>query len=320
MPESDFRKLDPRAGIDLVGGPTDRGMDRSVNVRHDPTIHHHLDPVVMPPPEPAPVPPDEGELRQRLTLALKAEHVAEENLRRAREAHDRARAHLATCGARFAEFEGLDDQITASTIEALRCSAGTVSPDLSAEMGQRIGGRARAATEVIAATHAAETFLAEVGAAEAAAGQAHRATERVLCAVLAPTATAIAERYERCMAEAEQCARSLAAFDRFTGPRDAPLPGKVREVVVAPPREMRVPTGALGTVSVAAWTKAGETLRADPQAAVNVEALLPTPLARPTLVIPVFIPPPRSPAPPGTFLPVPVDPEATPTPVAPEAA
>jgi hypothetical protein len=59
-----------------------------------------------------------------LQEVIAAQKVAEETLSRSQQAHERAEHHLQKCQRRLAEFATLEEEITASAIEALRCDAG----------------------------------------------------------------------------------------------------------------------------------------------------------------------------------------------------
>jgi hypothetical protein len=278
MPETRFERLDPRAPLPQptvrhVGAGWDIGdmrverLDRTTNLPFE----------SLPPAEPQPLPerPSDAELRKQLQIACDAQKVADETLRRAEAAHERAEHHLQKCQRRLAEFATLDDEIAANTLEALRCDAGRLSPDLSEEMELRIADREKARTELAAAEHAAAVLLTERAEASAAAGRAAEATDRVACAVLNSAAEGIAARFFASMREAERCVRTLAGFDMYATGRGVPLPGLVTEVLMAEPRDLRIPVRGLGTVSPDAWHRAGDRLKADTAATIAMDDLLP---------------------------------------------
>jgi hypothetical protein len=75
-------------------------------------------------------------------------------------------------------------------------------------------------------------LLAERGEASSAAGEAAKATERVLCAVLNSVAEGIAIHFFASLREAERCVRSLTGFDKFITGRGGMLPPLVPEVLM----------------------------------------------------------------------------------------
>jgi hypothetical protein len=310
--ESRFLKLDPSHGLDRVGGRLDRGPDRTVADRNDPVIHHHLEPVVIPPSEPAPPAPTGEVLRDRLRAAIDAQAAADAVVASAEAACQRAADHREACNVRLASFADLDADFADAVTEALR-SDGRPGGDVADLFRERIAARTVAETEARAAGAACARLLDERTAAEAAAMQARRAVERATCAVLGPVAEEIAARFHAAMREAERCARALAAFDRYVGPRDGALPGMVRGVLTAEPLDMRVPISGLSSVLPEPWRKAGERLKADPAASVEMDYLLPTLPSRPPPTLAIMHGVTRMvPLKPEGFLPVPTDPEAAP--------
>jgi hypothetical protein len=157
--------------------------------------------------------PSEAELRNQLQHACDAQRQADENLRRAEAAHERAELHLQKSQQRLAEFATLDEEIAANTLEALRCDAGRLSPDLSEAMEQRLVAREKARTEAAAADHAEKVLLAERGEASAKAGDAAKAAKRVACAVLNTVAEGIAVSFYASMEKAGRCVRALIGLN-----------------------------------------------------------------------------------------------------------
>jgi hypothetical protein len=102
-----------------------------------------------------------------------------------------------------------------------------------------------------------------------------------------------------------------AAFDRYVGPRDGALPWQAREVLLTPPKDLRVPVSGLSTVSPDPWRKAGEALKGDPATTVPMDDVLPALPNRPPPTLTIL---PRTTVmtPLRVFLPVPRDPEAAP--------
>jgi hypothetical protein len=309
--ESRFVKLTPEHGVDRIGGPLDRGPDPSVTGRHDPVVAQRLpEPVVMPPPEPRPPAPTDEVLRDRLRAALDAQVVAGTVVANAEAACQRAAEHRATCNERLASFAGLDGDYTDAVTEALR-NDGRPGGDVADVFAERIAARTQAESAAKAADAACARLLDERNAAEGMAEQARRAVERATCAVLGPVAEGIAVHFHACMREAEKCARALAAFDRYVGPRDGALPGIVRGVLTQEPLDMRVPVSGLSGISPEPWRKAGERLKGDVGATVSMDDLLPALPLRPPATLTIL---PGTtvmqPLPKPAFLPVPADPEA----------
>ena len=278
MPETSWDKLDhrapfERAEVNRVGPGWDIG-DMRVE-RLDRTTNLPFEPVPATQPQALPVRPSDEQLRRQLQAAIDARAIANEKMQRAEAAHERAEFHLQKCQRRLAEFATLDEEIAANTLEALRCDAGRLSPDLSEEMELRIADREKARTEAAAAEHAAAVLLAERAEASSAAGETAKAVERVMCAVLNSTAEGIAVHFFASMREAERCMRSLAGFGKFVTGRSGMLPGLVRDVLLAEPRDMRVPVSALGGVDTSAWLRAGDRLKADVEATISMDDLLP---------------------------------------------
>jgi hypothetical protein len=246
---------------------------------------------------PLPVRPSETELRRQLQHAVDAQRIADENLRRAEAAHERAEHHLQKCQSRVAEFLTLDEEIAANTLEALRCDAGRLSPDLSEEMEQRLIERERARTEAAAADHAVKVALAERAEASAKAKDAAKAAKRVACAVLNTVAEAIAVSFHASMQEAACRARALAGFNMLAGMCGGVLSGLVHGVLIDDPRDMRVPVSGLGGLNLDPWRRALDTLLTDPQAVIWMDDLLPPPPPqRPPAMVTMFAPTPPNPA------------------------
>jgi hypothetical protein len=88
--------------------------------------------------------------------------AAQERLRRAGDAHERGRQHVADCQRRHAGFVGLQAEITQATTDQLRSSRGKV--DLSLFEG-RIAERAKAEIELAAAVESESALLREHGLA-----------------------------------------------------------------------------------------------------------------------------------------------------------
>jgi hypothetical protein len=275
-PETSWEKVDhrqpfPRAEVSHVGPGWD---DTSRTERVDQTSHFPFDP--LPPVErlPLPVRPSDAELRQQLQHALDAQRNVDENLRRAEDARGRAEHLLQKCQQRLAEFATLDAEVIEHKVTALKCD---VDVDLSDGLRRRIADRDLARTDLHATEEATSILRVDLAQAAAAAGDAAKAVEALKCSVLNTQAEGIAVRFHASMREAERCVRALAAFDMFIAGRGGVLPGLVRGVLLAEPKDMRVPASALGGVSVDAWQRAGDALKADVQATVSMDDLLPPP-------------------------------------------
>jgi hypothetical protein len=275
MPESDFARLHPGAGVDRVGSPGDTGpMNVGVNVRHDPTLviplAHALRVPGMPeaPPEPLPpppAPPTEQELRQQLGEALDAQHAAEATLRRAESAHERAERNLTRCQTAMASFASLDTEIAASVVEALRCDAGRLSPELSETHELRIADRERARTELVAAEAALIQFRAERAEASAACGDATRAAQVLAARVLSHLADRLAREHDDLIAQARLRRAALFGYERMTTATKVGISMQVRNVLGTDAHEFARQHDS------SAWWAAHTALLADPQATVTIE-------------------------------------------------
>jgi hypothetical protein len=168
MPETSFSHLPQH--LDRVGAPND--VASRVPGRDDGNTYFPLDPVrtpgtmlppaLEPPPAPAQESPGEADLRRGLQQALETHQAAQERLRRAGDAHQRGRQHLADCQRRDAGFVGLQAEITQATTDQLRTSRGKV--DLSL-FESRIAERAKAEIELAAAVESESALLREHGLA-----------------------------------------------------------------------------------------------------------------------------------------------------------
>jgi hypothetical protein len=273
VPETSFNRLDhrtplARAEVNRVGD----WSDTSRTERLDPASHFPFEPLPATQPQPIPERPNEAELRKQLQHALEHQQAADVKAQRARDAHERAEHHREKCSRQLAEFATLDAEVVEHKVTALKCDVGRLDVDLPDELRRRIADRDLARTDLGAADRAAAVLLAERAEASAAAGETARAVERALCATLNATAEGIAVHFFASLREAERCVRALTGFDKFVAGRNGTLPSLVRDVLLAEPRDLRVP---LGTASTDAWRAAGDRLKADVEASVSMDDLLP---------------------------------------------
>jgi hypothetical protein len=278
MAENSFAGLTPGIGLDRAEvNRVGEGWAHSDRVeRPDYTLNLPFDKVpprrvVVSPPQPS-----ESELREQLAAAIEAQRTAGETLERAEAAHERAEQHKTRCQQRAAEYAGLDETIAAATIEALRCDAGRLSPDMSEAHELAIDDRARAHAELQAAGTALATFLAERAQASEAYGTASTATDVLVARVLAHTAAeALAVEHEAHLARAATIRTTLVAFDHYRT-------GRGGSSVVMPPTLQRVwgqiDRQAFGyRQDQSAWLAAADALRADPHCAVTLASPEPQP-------------------------------------------
>jgi hypothetical protein len=242
--------------------------------RLDPTTNLPFEKYPPPEPPPIPVPPTEQELRVKLQEVIAAQKVAEETLSRLQSTHERAEHHRQKCSRRLAEYATLDAEVVELKVTALKCDVGRIDVDLPDELRRRIADRDLARTDLQATEQALSRLRADLAEASAVAGDAAKAVDALLCAVLNAKAEGIAVQDQALMSDAERCARSLAAFDKFITPRGGMLPGSVRDVLMAEPTDMRIHPSGLGNLSTEAWHAAGDALKADVQARSSMDDLL----------------------------------------------
>jgi hypothetical protein len=225
------------------------------------------------PEPPPPAPPTEAELREQLHAALDVQREADAAAQQAEQAHERGQQHLTRCQHRCADFVGLDSELSDATAAALRRGADPALPD---ELASRIAERDRAQTELRSAEQAVAVLLAERAAAARKAGDAAKVVETLTVRLLGFAAERIAEEWRTLTAETKRRRTALLGYDRLMAGKLLPLPLAVRH--------------ALGEVTgreaadIRPWRAAGDALRADPEATVEIElpALMLPPLPRQT--------------------------------------
>jgi hypothetical protein len=247
-------------------------------VRADTTLHHSLGFVQRStgPARPPPPAPTEAQLRARLAQVIAAQHDADERLKAAEAALQRAEAHRVSCQRRAAEFATLDNELSVSMAEALRANT---DPAVTRERySDRLTARAAVLVEATAATSATTTLQREWADAGERAGDLARAVEGVIASVLACAAERIAVEVRELEAEIECRRTALVAFDKFSVGKGT-MPPTARHVLG---------TGAnaqeLYRADMSAWAEAAAALRADPMSAIEIE--LPTAQVRP-LPVPI---------------------------------
>jgi hypothetical protein len=212
----------------------------------------------------APIPPTEEELRERLAVAITAKQTADETLRRAEAAHERAEHHHEKCKRRLALYAGLDETIAEATITALRCSAGVLSPDLNEEQELALADRDHARAELAAAARAVAVLLEERAAASRAAGDAGRVARSAADRVLSIEAERIAERHVELVIQAARLRGVLFAFDRLVTGSGIGIPQSVKQVLGSNATEF------LQKRDGGPWTAARDALLTDPMADVEI--------------------------------------------------
>jgi hypothetical protein len=269
MAISEAAKLDPRTAFDRpVVNRIGEGWGTSYA---EPPLTTSLPlsvPGALPPAEPRQIdtptpPPTETELREHLADAIAAKTMADEVLRRAEAAHDRAEHHRETCTRTLAGFAGLADEITAHVTEALRCDIGRVDPSIDEETELRIGDRAKAEVEMAAAERAASTLLGERATAAQRVGECDVAMKRAAAAVIAIAAEAMAMRIVAMEEEVAQMREALFGFNTVHNNSGNPLPPTVRRLFADGRRFLKPVDGA-------PWITARDALLVNPQAVVEV--------------------------------------------------
>jgi hypothetical protein len=209
-------------------------------------------------------PLSETELRERLAVAVAAKRDADDAAQRAVAAHERAELHREKCVRALADYAGLDETLAAVVVEALRCDAGRLSPDMSEEHELALADRARARAELAAADSAVATFLGERATAASRAGNATREAERCALAVLAMVAQCIAVQHNALLSDAAVLRERLAGFDRIATAGGGATPQAVISVL----RDNHV--NLARKIDSTAWTAARDALLADPMATVAI--------------------------------------------------
>jgi hypothetical protein len=258
-----------RAELNRVGpGWSDDRVERHPDYDlHLPLVDTRFD-MTPPPITPAPL-PNEQELRGQLAEALRIKSECETMAGRAQAAHDRAERHVERCKGRVAEYAGLDSAIAASTVEALRCDEGRMSPDMTEEQEIAIGDRELARAELTAAESALTTFRSEYAEAAEALGTASETADLLIAKVLVFEAERLALAHEEAMATATMLRGVLIGFDRFRTPQRGvgipPLLGRVYGGI-----DQNTFARQVATTTWQLWRTAADQLRADPQATVTL--------------------------------------------------
>jgi hypothetical protein len=105
----------------------------------------------LPPAEAEPIPTQPSDPATPATAGCRRTSARRrKDLRRAEGRYERAEQHWQKCQRQLAEFATLEDDIIATTIEALRCGVGRLDPGLSEEMELRLADRKKARSEATA--------------------------------------------------------------------------------------------------------------------------------------------------------------------------
>jgi hypothetical protein len=228
MAEHELAKLSPSAsftagGVNRVGpGWTDyaervQRVDQELHLRFD-----KFDPVPLPPRAPLPT---EAERRAELKAALVTQAEAAAALASAQVTADRASRHAQRCREAVESFGSLEHDMKADLLVQLRDGQRDVRS--SRELRQRQAQKQLAETDYVTAAAAEAECHREVQAALTEKTRVDRMVTAAVSNVQGFKALALVDRY-RALAEEMQtiCAR-LSAFDMFSTPRQAAMPGAV---------------------------------------------------------------------------------------------
>jgi hypothetical protein len=256
---------------------TERGpwaAGRHQFVRADPVLHHTLRQPAMrsPRPEPpAPLPPGEDYLRGQLRVATKSAGQADKDFRNAEAACTRADDHLKKSQSHAASFSGLDDEMDAATVDALR--SGTDMGTVQESFAERVAERTAAQAELVRVQSAANKLAAERDVARQRAETATAGANRLAAHVLAFTAEIIAGEIHALKAEVARRRKALLGYDRVATGFGLGLSLTVRQAIG------EVSTQDVLQADPMPWKDAAQTLKADPDADIEIE--LPPLPARP---------------------------------------
>jgi hypothetical protein len=211
---------------------------------------------------PAP-PPSEETLRDLLADALHLQQLADEALRRAERAHERAEEHKQVCQRRVAESATLERELSEATTTALR--DGTDADAAREPFAPRLAARADAQADAVSAESAVATLRAERSTAASAAGAAAKEVNVLATRVLTFAAERIAGEIRELRAEIGRRRRSLLGFDRLITPTGLPFPGLVKSALG------EVTGQDVASADAVPWRAAMTVLKADALATVTIE-------------------------------------------------
>jgi hypothetical protein len=216
-----------------------------------------------PPAPPPKAPPTEAERREVLEQCVIAARFAADNVDRAHETHERAVRHVERCREALAEFDGLDQQITDATVEALRSGDGRPRVDNDDPLRRRVIERDLAQADLRAAEHALAVLFDALTDAQADAAAATKAANIAAAEIVALTAEAMAQDILDREAETQRQRELLYGFDKVATAAGLRTPQIVLQVYGDTKRFLRPVEGA-------PWLAARDALLADPAAEVRV--------------------------------------------------
>jgi hypothetical protein len=252
-----------RAEARRVGGGWDKA--RGLSDAKDRTFHEALPaPVaeIIARGEPPP-PPSETELRSELAGRLAEEREAQEAHDRTHGAYQCAQAHLQTRKQELTSFDDLDAESLEHMVEALRRGD---DAELPTGLQDKVVARERARMSFAAADAALLRFADELHAARNELTARTQAVNKAVVPLLGVTA---AVGFVRDIREYEEQIRRkqslLLGYDRLAAAADSAMPESVRDYHFDNLR------GRIGTAEqFSVWQTAANTLRADPQAQVEI--------------------------------------------------
>jgi hypothetical protein len=286
MPETKWEKLAPRVPIQraedflhLVGGGW--GAVQGRVEKADGTFHQPFPagiPVAQPagPPQERPPRPSETELRQHLAerVALAVEALAQHDA--AITARARASEMRERCTAALTQYDGLDNEITRATVEALCDEAGR--PDhLPPALDEKLSARDRARIDLGRAVAAEQVLTDEVASAKDRLTVREQGVHAAALPLLAIPAESIATEIREHEAAIHRLHAKLMGFDMLCAGFPQHMPGNVSDVLfnsgrIAAPEQVQP------------WADAAKQLRADPDWVVEI-ADPPEPPPKENLVI-----------------------------------
>ena len=208
------------------------------------------------PTAPDPLPTEDG-LRDELAGRC-PRNFADDNVRRAREVHERSKCHLADCEARLRSFDGLDEEIGAATVAQL-ADEHRSRIELPDALRFKQSARSLAQDDLRAATQAERTLAA---ALEEAQREAASASQKARIAVV---------RLTHLRAE-ELAIEALTLEARATVLRELVLAADSVAVKPGPAMRHLAADGQryLRPVDRSGWQRAREALLADPDTSIDI--------------------------------------------------
>jgi hypothetical protein len=257
--------IDSVSKVPEQGGPLEVRYHEGMRIAElPPGLRRAGDPALETPP--APPAPTEAALREVLTQCIAAKSFADANLQRAQETSDRAAKHAERCRGGLASFTGLDDEITAAAVEALRGGEGRPRHDFNDELRRRAASRDVAKADADAATRAEQVLARDLEQTKADAPAAAKAARTAAVAVAGVAAARKAERHDELVAEAARIREGLAGFDRAATGSGATIPHGVLRVL----RDPRNSINLMREIDASAWQAVIDRLLTDPEVQVEI--------------------------------------------------